>query len=140
MKLTPKAIICDLDGTLSLLNGRNPYDASKCDLDLPNWPVIECVGAMYSQDYKIIFMSGREDKYREPTERFIGMYLPYLKYKLFMRKTGDFRKDSIIKGELYDANVKDKYKVLFVLDDRGQVVQYWRSIGLTVFQVAEGNF
>ena len=23
----PKAIICDLDGTLSLMNGRNPYDA-----------------------------------------------------------------------------------------------------------------
>ncbi|MFN4151839.1 MAG: AAA family ATPase, partial [Candidatus Sericytochromatia bacterium] len=25
----PKAIICDLDGTLAKLNGRNPYDASR---------------------------------------------------------------------------------------------------------------
>src|SRR6218665_209089 len=29
----PKAIICDLDGTLALMNGRNPFDASKRDED-----------------------------------------------------------------------------------------------------------
>ena len=33
-----------------------------------------------------------------------------------------------------------KYNVHFVLDDRQQVVDMWRSLGLTVFQVAEGDF
>lgn len=28
----------------------------------------------------------------------------------------------------------------YVLDDRRQVVDAWRAIGLTVFQVAPGNF
>jgi predicted kinase len=37
----PKAIICDLDGTLALHNGRNPYDASTCDEDLVNMPVAD---------------------------------------------------------------------------------------------------
>ena len=35
----PKAVICDLDGTLSLLNGRDPYNAATCDNDLLNAPV-----------------------------------------------------------------------------------------------------
>ena len=136
----PPAIICDLDGTLALLNGRNPFDASTCERDLPNMPVIECVKAMHSRGYRIVFMSGREDKYREQTERFIAQHLPDVPYELHMRSTGDSRKDSIIKGELFDAHLAEKYNVLFALDDRNQVVDFWRSIGLTVFQVAEGNF
>jgi predicted kinase len=136
----PVAVICDLDGTLALLNGRNPFDASKCDRDLPNTPVIECVKSMHAAGHAIIFMSGREDKYREPTERFIAEHLPGIPYELHMRSSNDGRKDAIVKGELFDAHVAEKYNVLFVLDDRNQVVDFWRSIGLTVFQVAEGNF
>jgi len=33
-----------------------------------------------------------------------------------------------------------KYHVEFVLDDRNQVVNFWRYLGLTCFQVAEGDF
>jgi predicted kinase len=32
----PKALICDLDGTLAILNGRNPFDASTCEEDKLN--------------------------------------------------------------------------------------------------------
>lgn len=35
----PKAIICDLDGTLALMNRRNPFDASRCDEDSLKNPV-----------------------------------------------------------------------------------------------------
>jgi len=28
------AIICDIDGTLAFMNGRNPYDASNCHTDV----------------------------------------------------------------------------------------------------------
>ena len=134
------AIICDLDGTLAIIGDRSPYDGSSCDKDIPNWPVIKCVLAMRNAGYDIVFLSGRHDKYREPTEVFIKKWLPDLTYELFMRCTGDNRKDAIIKQELYDANVRDQYDVLFVLDDRNQVVDFWRSIGLTCFQVAPGNF
>ena len=57
-----------------------------------------------------------------------------------MRKTGDNRKDCIVKRELFDAHIKDKYYIDFILDDRNQVVNMWRELGFTVMQVADGNF
>lgn len=137
-----EAILCDLDGTLALIHDRSPYDAKDCDIkDLPNTPVIETIKAHNRSGRVIIFCSGREDKYRPETVRFIEKHLgPLFLYDLHMRKTDDFRKDSIIKEEIYKEHIEGKYNVLCVLDDRDQVVQYWRSIGLTCFQVAPGNF
>jgi predicted kinase len=147
-----EAVLCDLDGTLALIHGRSPYDASNCDIkDLPNVPVIETVLAHFKAGREIIFCSGREDKYRPETIRFIERYcqlkafvtdgpLRPIQYELFMRKTDDFRKDAIIKEEIYQNEIEGKYNVLCVLDDRNQVVSYWRSKGLTCFQVAEGDF
>ena len=57
-----------------------------------------------------------------------------------MRPAGDRRRDSIVKAELFDRKVRDEYRVLVVLDDRKQVVDMWRSLGLTCLQVAEGDF
>lgn len=162
----PKAIMCDLDGTLAIIGDRTPYDATDCDIkDKPNRPVIQTVLAMHAQGVKIMFMSGRDQKYRPETERFIEKYcIPQVQpltpggpvpaiaqgpipYELHMRgETApdpdklDQRKDSIIKQELFDKYVRGKYNVLFVLDDRNQVVDFWRSIGLTCFQVAPGAF
>ena len=138
------AIMCDLDGTLSLLNGRSPYKAETCNEDLVNEPVAKLVDAMYSQGYAIIFLSGREDKYRPQTLEFLDKAVKCARdwqHLLYMRETGDFRKDSIVKRELFINNVQSKWKVLFVLDDRQQVVDMWRNIaGLKVAQVAEGDF
>lgn len=146
-------IDCDLDGTTSLLNGRDPYNATNCDQDPPNTPVIECIKAMYvylcaralgegksAQDVKILFTSGREDQYREPTEKFLAQHLPGIPYELHMRKTHDSRKDAIIKREMFDEHIRGRYNVLFVLDDRNQVVDNWREMGLHCWQVNPGNF
>lgn len=153
----PKAIMCDLDGTLALIDGRSPYDATDCDIkDKPNWAVIHNVVAMHAQGHKVIFMSGREDKYRPETIRFIEKYVlePFsaegvaggtigkpISYELHMRPTNDQRKDSIVKRELFDAHVAGKYFVTCVYDDRDQVVEMWRNeLMLTVMQVAYGDF
>jgi hypothetical protein len=57
-----------------------------------------------------------------------------------MRKTGDNRKDNIVKREIYENNILPKYYVEFVLDDRQQVVDTLRDMGLQVWQVARGDF
>jgi len=135
------AIMCDLDGTISLLNGRNPYKAETCNEDLVNEPVAKLVDAMYLKGYAIIFLSGREDKYRPQTEEFLSKAVECDNYLLFMRATGDYRKDSIVKRELFINNVQSKWNVLFALDDRQQVVDMWRDeCELTCFQVAKGDF
>lgn len=137
----PRAIICDLDGTLALMGKRSPYDASHCDeIDSPNEPVVTTVKMFYDSGYEIIFCSGREDKDEAPSRRFIEACLPTMPYHLFMRKTADQRKDSIVKDEIFNDHIKDKYYVLLILDDRAQVVDHWRSLGLTCYQVAPGNF
>jgi len=134
----PDAIIVDMDGTLAIMGDRSPFDVSRCDTDLPNLPVLETVHKW--QDSKtIIIMSGRTDDGKAKTEAWLHKY--GVKYKhIYMRATGDMRKDSIIKQELYQTYVQDKYNISLILDDRQQVVDMWRGLGLTVFQVAEGDF
>jgi predicted kinase len=134
----PDAIIVDMDGTLSLIHDRSPYDASRCDRDPPNQPVLDTV-LMWQKSIEVIIMSGRTDDCRPQTEKWLAQY-GVETAGVFMRATGDQRKDAIVKKELFDRHVAGKYNIKFVLDDRQQVVQMWRSIGLTVFQVAEGNF
>lgn len=139
----PRAIICDLDGTVALMGNRNPYDASNCQKDACNDPIMRIVGK-FSQDHAIIFMSGRDAKYMQQTIGWINSQIGkngFARYEgLLMRASNDRRKDAIVKKELYEEYVNGKYNVDFVLDDRDQVVEMWRSIGLTCLQVAPGNF
>jgi membrane protease subunit (stomatin/prohibitin family) len=146
-------VICDLDGTISLLNGRDPHKQETCDNDKVNKPVAMVLELFY-QSFEngfpfgrsgngdvITFLSGREYKYRFQTRKFLNRAISFRNYNLFMRETGDFRKDSIIKKELFNKYIKNKYNVLFVMDDRNQIVDMWRNeLKLTCFQVAEGNF
>lgn len=136
----PKAIICDLDGTLSLLNGRDPYDASSADEDGLNTPVASVLAMAKAQGYKVILLSGREQLYREPTERFLLKH--QIAYDLLlMRTTNDYRKDNVIKKELLQQEIAGKYFIEFLLDDRNQVVEMWRKdLHLPCFQVNYGDF
>lgn len=146
-KSLPKAIICDLDGTLCHLNGRDPYNASTCGNDQVNEPILEIV-KKFSETHRVIFMSGRSSDYKKETTNWIIEHVPnffgtterFVPFSLRMRVSGDTRKDSIIKQELYDTYIKGRYYVDFVLDDRQQVVDMWRANGLTCLQVAPGNF
>jgi predicted kinase len=141
----PAGIICDLDGTLCLFPGKNPYERD-FENDQENPVVLDLLIRTDSDNFdyrgeftRIIFVSGRSDKFRDVTRKWLddrGFRI----YPLFMRKDGDIRKDVIIKQELYEQHIKGKYNVRFVLDDRDQVVKFWRSIGLTCLQVAPGDF
>lgn len=127
-------VICDLDGTLCLLNGRNPFDTAKCENDLINEPVYNII-----KNKKAIFITGRDEKYRKQTESFLKKYSINYEY-LFMREDNNKEKDFLFKERIYNDNIKNKFNVEFILEDRNQVVQMWRKLGLTVFQVADGDF
>lgn len=143
----PKAVIVDIDGTVALHNGRNPYNTDICDQDLPNQAVIDLVGMFFNLGHEVLFVSGRNDGSKEMTAAwiekhmpFLGVEQPYSGYHLHMRVKGDERRDSVIKNEIFDEHIRDHYHVTHVLDDRNSVVEFWRSIGLTVLQVAPGDF
>ncbi|MGM5631892.1 AAA family ATPase [Apibacter raozihei] len=136
----PKALICDLDGTLALMKGRNPFDAGKSNEDELNLPVGNVLKNYFKLGYKILLVSGREEKHREPTLEFLEKYeIPY--DNLWMRKSDDYRKDSIVKTEIYKEYIENQYYIEFILDDRNQVVDMWRKeLKLSCFQVNYGDF
>lgn len=132
-----QAIICDIDGTLAVRGDRSPFDWKKVGEDTIN-PAVANVLEHYKL-IEIIILSGRDSICRPETEEWLKRY--NISYnQLHMREIGDIRKDTIVKEELYKNNIKNKFEVLFVLDDRDQVVALWRSLGLACFQVNYGNF
>lgn len=135
----PPAIIVDVDGTLAIMGDRSPYDWSRVGEDQPNDPVVNLVNRYYAYGAsQVIILSGRDGCCREATEGWLDQHVEY--DRLLMRDPGDTRKDAIVKQELFLDHVAPYYNVEFVLDDRNSVVDMWRGIGLTVLQVAEGDF
>lgn len=132
------AVIVDVDGTVAHHINRSPYDMSNVLDDYPDEPICSLVRVL-SKTYTILFVSGREDCAREDTETWFQVNdLPYS--KIFMRKTGDNRKDTCIKREIYEADIEPFYNVKYVLDDRRSVVDAWRKMNLCCLQVAPGDF
>lgn len=132
------AVIVDIDGTIALMNGRTPYEYHRVNEDAPNAPIIELV-RMLAGSNAIIYCSGRESSCRKETLEWLeANNLP--EGSLFMRSQGDLRKDSVIKKNIYEKYIQDRFNVKYVLEDRNQVVEMWRSLGLTVLQVAGGDF
>jgi len=165
-----KAIIVDIDGTLALMGDiRGPFDHNKVHLDLPNQPIIDLVKSLLGpdprnrqiKDLDVFIFSGRMNvPFDTPIHLDCGnsdisiasdvqdLTVWWLDNNLgwdvwdsiSLRKNKDFRKDSIVKREMFEL-IKDTHDVLWVIDDRQQVVDMWRKdLGLTVLQVADGKF
>ena len=138
-----RAIIVDVDGTVALLNGRDPYDQTTCSQDLPNWPVIHVVrGCVVSRGCTLLFMSGRPSKCRSDTSVWLQRFVVPVghPWQLFMRSNGDYRPDWQAKLDLFNDHVRHQYEVLAAFEDRTQAVKLWRQLGITTFQVADGDF
>lgn len=134
--MKPTAIIVDIDGTLAHMVDRSPYDPSKYHTDVIDEVIRDHVNRY---PYKVIVVSGRDDTYKEVTERWLK--LNQVEYdEIFMRPAEDKREDSIVKLQLYKKHIEPHYDIEYVLDDRNRVVKMWRENGLKCLQVAEGDF
>ena len=138
----PKCILVDVDGTLAKMKRgpgeRSPYDWHRVDEDQPNRPIINLVNTLCDV-YTIIILTGRDGIALEDTKKWLKEYGVYYD-EIYIRPEGNTQKDSIIKHNIYVNHILPHYDVEFVLDDRDQVVNLWRSIGLTCLQVDYGNF
>ncbi len=144
-----KAIVCDLDGTFCNTDHRQHFiSGGKKDwknffdamiVDPPNeW--CQILLGRFSR-YEIVFVSGRPDNYRPQTESWLRAHGYTTKDSpLYMRKEHDFRPDHIVKTEIYKRDIEPLYDIIFCVDDRQQVVDAWRALGLTCLQCAKGDF
>jgi 2-hydroxy-3-keto-5-methylthiopentenyl-1-phosphate phosphatase len=131
-------VICDIDGTIAEIGDRGPFHWDKVDGDKPIEVIINLL-RLLAPVYEIILVSGRSDESMELTLEWLKKHdVPFS--SVLMRKAKDFRKDAIVKQELYEAHIEPYYDVQFVLEDRNQAVEMWRSLGLTCLQVAPGDF
>lgn len=138
----PKIYLSDIDGTVAQIraNGRSPFDWKRVGEDLPKVDVLNILRTLESAGYEIIFFSGRDAVCMEETKQWLNEHFG-VDYKLFMRTEGDNRGDDIVKNEMFDAHIRDKYYVQAVFDDRDRVVKLWRhTIGLTCLQINYGDF
>ncbi|SKU46476.1 Predicted kinase [Mycobacteroides abscessus subsp. abscessus] len=141
----PTAIIVDIDGTVAHMDGRSPYDYTQVHTDTVDEQVRWLVNSMFRKGVMVLFVSGRDDSCRDETVKWLE-YHGILFDELHMRPTGakdangnklpDYR----VKYDLFNANIRGKYNVRFVLDDRDQVVNLWRALGLKCLQVQPGDF
>lgn len=131
-----EAVIFDVDGTLALMNDRSPFEWDRVGEDFPNSHVVTMCKAFTTEGYNIIIMSGRDSCCQEETNDWLVEYLGFDDFYLFMRTEGDFRKDTVVKKELFDKYVEGNFNVISVFDDRPSVCRMWRDeLGLEVVQI-----
>lgn len=145
-RLRPKCIIVDIDGTVADCSRvRDVHNGNDLHLDEVIKPVKTLLKRFKGNwlqrifdPVTIIYLSGREDKWKDKTVKWLkDNKLPFDDH-IYMRKTGDFRKDSIVKEELYVNHVHHLYNTQFVIDDRISVCHTWNRIGLFVICVNQG--
>lgn len=148
-----KVVVCDLDGTLADCRHRlhhikvekpNKPNWKKFFDEMPLDPVNEwCRDLLHamSQRHQIIYCTGRAGEYYDLSKKWLEENsLAFPGFKLFSRLRGDHRPDWQVKEIIYEFEIKPRYDILFVVDDRQQVVDMWRKHGVTVLQCAKGDF
>lgn len=142
------AIIVDLDGTLAdithrvhfVRDGKKDWPAfnAAMHLDKPKQDIINIVN-QFDAGWYIFIVTGRFERFRKVTEYWLAKH--NISYdKLLMRKDEDYRADHLIKEEIYLAEIKDRVRVIAVIDDRQSVVDMWRKNRLTCLQCQKGDY
>jgi hypothetical protein len=140
------AVIVDIDGTVAHKTGRGIHDYDRVLEDAPDPRTVRLVNLLSlieDGQAEIVFVSGRPDRCEAGTRAWLDLHFPELAatgYQLYMRKDGDYRPDYIVKRELFDAHIRGLYDVIAAIDDRLQVVNLWRHMGILCLDVAGGDF
>ena len=83
--------------------------------------------------YQVLIVTGRSEDYENTTESWLKSY-GLIPNRLFQRRHKDFRKDFVIKEEIYRTQIRPFYEILGVFEDRQDCVEMWRDKGLTCYQ------
>lgn len=143
-----QAVIFDVDGTLANLDHRVHYVSNGVS-DWKNFfkyiskdTVYEPVRLInhalheYIKSFgtlAILVVSARGDDLKQETEDWLRKN--HIQYdRIYMRKAGDYRKDSIVKKEILERIQIDGFEPVLAIDDRKQVVDMWREHGIMTFQ------
>ena len=142
-------VVIDLDGTLCDLTHRQHYvetspknwdaffDGCKDDALFPWCKAL--IDGMNSVGYFVAIVSGRPERCRTATEKWLKDNEVVWDELYFVREDGDHAPDDLLK-EQWLKRYPDRNDIEFVVDDRKRVVEMWRRNGLVCLQCAIGDF
>jgi hypothetical protein len=130
-----KAHIYDVDGTLAnvdpylhYVRGPNKdYDAfHEASINaLPNIEVLEMLNNSVSDEYSVIIVTSRKEKYRGLTSMWLAKN-KIVSHALFMRADNDNRPDYEAKKDMLDK-ITELWDVTHAVDDNPNVIKLWED-------------
>lgn len=137
----PSIIICDLDETLALHQGREPFEWDLLKTDKID-PRLRLLLNNFMALHKVVFITGRPESARLATTEWLQDPENKLhsNWELFMRKNNDFSHGDDYKEKVYHEKIEGKYNVLCVFEDSNKCVSRWRELGLLTCQVENSDY
>jgi len=147
-------VIFDLDGTLADISHRLHFIRSSEEKEnfKKDWnsfnsgipedklklPIAALHKMCFDNGYNIAIVTGRSKDYQVETIKWLMNNQIHFD-EIHFRPAGNYHSDYIVKQEIYDKHFKER-NVLFVVDDRDQVVEMWRRNGVTCLQCQKGDY
>jgi phosphoglycolate phosphatase-like HAD superfamily hydrolase len=149
-KRLPRAVIWDLDGTLSDDRARAHFveveQGKKRDWksyfdaigsDPPIAASMEVLRALHAAGNRVIFLTGRPEHTRRTTERWLKANGLTGYDRLLMRPPGDLRRSGDFKVEEV-AKLRREYELVCAFEDRIDVADALRGAGVPIFLYGGG--
>jgi beta-phosphoglucomutase-like phosphatase (HAD superfamily) len=149
-KRLPKAVIWDLDGTLSddrarahfveVEKGKERDWKSYFDAigsDPPIAASLEVLRALHAAGNRVVFLTSRPEYTRRTTERWLRANGLTDYDRLLMRPAGDLRRSGDFKVEAV-ARLRREYALVCAFEDRIDVAEALRGAGLPIFLYGAG--
>ncbi len=132
-----KIVLCDIDGTIAnndhrqhYLKGKKDWDGffSELSKDIPIYPVINLVNDEHQKGNKIVFLTGRPEKYRYSTTLWLKDFFNF-EIILLMRKNNDKNNKLRVKKEIFNNNFKVN-EILYCIDNDYELLCQWKDLGV----------
>ncbi len=135
-------ILCDIDGTIAdnshrqdLLKNFKDWDSffSEMGNDKPIKAIIKKINDDFERGSKIIFITGRPERYREKTFKWLSKYFNF-SIEILMRNDDDKRNKVIVKEEML-SKFKKGQNIVKVYENDPDLIKLWKKNKLKVFKV-----
>ena len=133
----PTAVLVDIDGTVAATDSRGPRGtAVTADSQHRLADMLQELG--HGHGSRMVVLTGQDEDRRD-------VFLEWLTPKnvrcdeLHMRRRGDTRRDGVVKLELFNHHVRDRFNIVAAFDDRDRGVRLWRRLGLLTCAITFGD-
>lgn len=141
MMSKPKAIIVDLDGTLSnsdhrehlIHNGKRDEYFDLVDYDGLNEWCADLIDLYHKDNHKIILLTGRPNRVRQSTVAWLEFFDVPFDF-LIMRGDSDREQGFVYKKKIYMRDLEPVFDVRFVVDNDPLICEMFRKIGVPALE------